>query len=426
METLTSPDLSATLRKAHFGSAVSEWMRVLRDLQKDEAFARSVESNEFLRSIAMRRLSDVEASAVEAPAPGELADVQNTRGDVLWMLGARHACDALAVRIATESLESPARLAALLEQAREALQQARPMVDRLALWERHEEVAPTYARCVAAVTELETEVARRREIANSLFVGGDLDPHRSPADQRLTEWGWVLRALGDKWASWSDSCALIDQARGLTEGLVTRFAPIASRDLVREIVRAYDRVLLIARARGQTTHDEALCAAAEQAHQSTREVLDRLLPPTAEEAAAEREAREGEFAQLMQRMGPKPTRSAGLSTRARSASMLALMGIVAVGAAAYTALVRPTFNYETMTQEQVRKLWPELTAGYVVKRPGGRLFIGHLVRQDKQAPTELVTRVSQKVMRELGPHGVSEVLILDRNKVPIGLMKGGR
>lgn len=420
-----SPDPSAALRKAPFGSAVSEWMRVLRTLQKDEAFARSVESNEFLRSIAMRRLSNIEACAVEAPVPDALSHVKTMHGEVLWMMGARHACDALAVRIATESLESPARLAALLEQAREALCDARPMADHLAVWDQHEEMGPTYVRLVAAVTELETEVARHRAIADSLFVGGDLDPHRSPADQRLTEWTWVLHALGGSWASWPDPCALVEQTRTLVEGLVTRFSPSASRDLVRATVKTYDRVLLMARVRGQTTNDEALCRAAEQAHSSTREVLQRLLPATEEEAASERVAREGEFAELLKTTAADARRP--LSTRARRVAAGSVLGVVAIAAAVYTAFLGPTFNYETMTQEQVRKLWPELTRGYVVKRPaGGRLFIGHLARQDQQAPTAVVARVSQKVMSELGPRGVSEVLILDRNKVPIGLMQGAR
>src|SRR5574341_1867635 len=148
--------------KAPFDSAVSEWMRVLRTLQKDEAFARAVERNELLRSIALRRLSQAEASAVEAPDLDDLASVKTTHGEVLWMLGARHACDALAVRLAREGLDSPARLAALLGEAREALQDARPMADSLVVWEHHDEGGPTYSRFAAAVEELETEVARFR------------------------------------------------------------------------------------------------------------------------------------------------------------------------------------------------------------------------------------------------------------------------
>ena len=403
-------------------------MRVLRTLQKDASFAKSVEHNEVLRSIALRRLNGVETSAVEAPDHDDLSQVKTTHGEVLWMLGARHACDALAVRIAKESFESPAVLAGLLGEAREALSDARPMADQLLVWRDHEELGPTYTRFAAAVAELEAEVARFDAIADSLFVGTDLDPSRPPPDQRLTEWGWVLGALSGSMATCADPAALQQQARALTEGLIARFAESAERDRLRSTVKSYDRVLLVARARGLATNDEALCRAAEQAHRSTREVLERLLPSTAEEVAAEREARDSEFAQLTQATGSStPWSSVFASSRGRVAATVALLVIVAIGAGAYGGLLRPTFNYETLTQEQVRALWPELLGGYVVARPGGkRLFIGYLARQDRQAPTAMVAQVSQKVLHEMGPRGVGEVLILDRNNVPIGLMQGGR
>jgi hypothetical protein len=418
-------DPNAVGQKAPFGTAVSEWMRVLRALQKDATFARAVERNPVLRTIALRRLSDVETDAVEAPDLEDLTKVKTTHGEVLWMLGARHACDALAVRMNRDSLESPARLAGLLAEAREALCDARPMADHLAVWESHEELGPTYTRFAAAVGELEAEVARFSAIADGLFVGADLDSNRSPADRCLTEWGWVLETLRDRVASWSDAQAVVEQARGLCEGLVTRYAERASRELVRATVKTYDRLLLVARARGQASNEEDLCRAAERAHRSTREVLGRLLPPTAEEAAAERASRADEFAALE----GAPCLAAALmaSPRARKVAVVALLGTVALASAAYAVFVRPTLNYTTLDTKKIRKLWPEFTGGYVAQRPtGGRLFVAYLARQDQEAPTALVARMSQKVLDEMGPQGVREVLILDRNNVPIGMMQGVR
>jgi hypothetical protein len=318
-------------------------------------------------------------------------------------------------------------LARLLAEAREALSDARPMVDHLSLWRDHEETGPTYARFAAAVGELENEVTRYDTLADWLYVGCDLDPARGPIDQHLTEWGWVLAVMRGAMTTCPDPHASLGQARALIEGLIARFAESGTRDLVRETVRAYDRVLLVARVRGQTTNDERLCRAAEVAHRSTRDVLDRLLPSTEEEAAAERVARETEFAQLLLHTRVRGEPGEGLSPGARRIAVVLLFVLVAVGAGAYSGFLKPTFNYETLTQEQVRRLWPELMGGYVIERgQKKRLFVGYLARQDRQAPTALVTRVAQRVLDELGPRGVGEVMILDRNNVPIGLMQGGR
>jgi len=401
--------------EARFGVAVSEWMRALRTLQKDAAFARSLEQNDLLRSIATRRLNDVEATAVDAPDLDDLAQVATTHGEVLWMLAARHACDALAARMASQALDSPATLTALMVEASDILSDARPMADQLAVWEHHEEVGPTYLRFAAAVAELEAEMARYSAIAQALYVG--LEESLQPRSRRpLADWDRVLEALRGRVEAWDDPVAVVSQARELVEGLITRYVGVAEREDVRETAKTYDRLLLTARAHGLTSGNEALSKEAEKSHRSTHEVLNRLLPMTPEE-----EARAG----FPGCDTPVQEPTGWLTpSRARAMAMIGLMVLVAVGAGGYAAFLRPSMNYTSLTSEQVRAIWPELTGGYVVDREEGQLFVGYLVRQDQQAPTSLVANMSERILDELGPLGVTEVLILDRNAVPIGLMQG--
>ena len=422
---------AAIAGKAPFGAAVSEWTRVLKTLQHDAAFAQAIERNDLLRSIATRRLSAVEASAVEGgvlevPDIDDLARAKTHRGEVLWMLGARHACDTLATRLGKEALESPAQLAVLQAQAREALADARPMTDELALWEYDDDLGPTYKRFAAAVDELEAELARFSTLGDVLWVSTDQRVDRSAADRHMTEWGWVLDGLHQRLTFASDPNAVVAQARALIEGLVTGYADRASRDTVRETAMTYNRLLALARAHGRAVGDEGLGREAVDAYRSTREVLDRLVPPTAEEEAAEREARAGELAELLQYTAPDEPRAGLWSPRVRRAAITSLLGVVAIAAGVWVAFIRPSLNFDTLDSRQVRQLWPELTGGYVVQRSKGRLFVGYLVRQDQQAPTRLVAQMSQKMLDDLKPLGVTDVLILDRNNVPLGLMQGAR
>jgi hypothetical protein len=97
---------------------------------------------------------------------------------------------------------------------------------------------------------------------------------------------------------------------------------------------------------------------------------------------------------------------------------VALMGLAALLNA---SLIASAFNYDDLGEKQIRALAPELGGGYIIKSQHGRQFIGYLVREAGQTSTDRAGALAGRLLERLHDQGVSQVVLLDRDNIPVAV-----
>jgi len=100
-------------------------------------------------------------------------------------------------------------------------------------------------------------------------------------------------------------------------------------------------------------------------------------------------------------------------------AMIALAGLLNL------RLITSAFNYDDLGPQQIRKLAPELGGGYIIKGAQGGQFIGYLLRESTQTSHERASVLASQILERLKDRGVREVVLLDRDNIPVAVIKRG-
>ncbi|MEK6606229.1 MAG: hypothetical protein AABZ30_01080 [Myxococcota bacterium] len=106
--------------------------------------------------------------------------------------------------------------------------------------------------------------------------------------------------------------------------------------------------------------------------------------------------------------------------RRRRSGRAALAGLAAaVAVIVYVNIVRPQQNFASLDPRSLERVSSVLAQGYVVKRAEGDLFVGKLRVSEKELASGQLAEVLRRAHLALEARGVTEVLLLDRNEVPM-------
>ena len=121
------------------------------------------------------------------------------------------------------------------------------------------------------------------------------------------------------------------------------------------------------------------------------------------------------------------TRAAAPKRSLRGPLQLAgfVVGILLVAGLLNLRMLASALNYDDLGPEQIRALAPELGGGYIIKHASGGQFIGYLVREAGQTSQDNANALAGQLLERLKGRGVRQVVLLDRDNIPVAVMRRG-
>lgn len=102
-----------------------------------------------------------------------------------------------------------------------------------------------------------------------------------------------------------------------------------------------------------------------------------------------------------------------------------VVGLLLVAGLLNLNLIASALNYNDLGPKQIRALAPELGGGYIVKHATGSQFIGYLLREAGQTSQNNASALAGQLLERLKDRGVSQVVLLDRDNIPVAVMRSG-
>ncbi|MEK6606232.1 MAG: hypothetical protein AABZ30_01095 [Myxococcota bacterium] len=433
-----------------FGRAVRGWVSLLSAAMADPTAAAILGEDETLRKIAFRldRLTYQERDALAHVPPRDQRDAM-----LQMAVGVRMVCDVLSLRLGLEGIESPAGLGPLILEARETIEHAGALLQDLSKLGKgktileEQELEEVAERTVAAVKRLAQEAEKFFVLDDRGVVQGIVDlttaaaakrtlagvdsietaaaeryasgtPLPEIADRCLDEWCVLLAALRLRVRrSPSDAAPLGGAAQAILGAILGRYGEKAGEGALRALRHCYERWLATIEASapeavaGARAEYDALAARFFAGIQPATPAGESESPP---EAAARRPA----AMPVLDRAEPRAAIIA--DRRRRRSRQAALAGLAAVAAIiVYVNIVRPQQNFASLDPRSLERVSSVLAQGYVVKRAEGDLFVGKLRVSEKELASGQLAEVLRRAHLALEARGVTEVLLLDRNEVPM-------
>jgi hypothetical protein len=150
-------------------------------------------------------------------------------------------------------------------------------------------------------------------------------------------------------------------------------------------------------------------------HESARKRIRKITQPVdlpLPTAAARPADAEGPRAVKADRSLRRPLQIAGF-----------VAGLAVVAAVLNLKLIASALNYDELDASQIRQLAPELGGGYIVKHATGGQFIGYIVRGAGQTSHAGAGALATRLLERLKGHGVQQVVLLDRDNIPVAVMR---
>jgi len=359
--------------------------------------ADAVEADASLRAIGFHLggLTTLEREALRSFPGGSSVD-----RDVRWMLRAGIQCKLMANRLAAEASESPLSARARVVEARELLQMVDGALGRVTVsvseCEEHQvpDAQETQARFVRARHELDAEHSKYRFLE---AMAGEADKAPSwgdPADQAFLGWSVVLGKLRPVVRRDPDGLSVLKRA---AEEVFIRF-PDARAESRSAFRKAYEGVLREGRG-----------------------------PPAALARESWRALRTGDLGgeRVRQDWGARLGRLLRADAFVRGLRVAVAAGLfLLAGTGAYVNWVVPASRYDELPTPALHELAPELERGYIVHRDeGGDVFFGQLSAARERMAPERAGEMVNEMRRVLGPLGVRQLVITDRNRAPFASAK---